>query len=394
MRRTLSLTLLFLLGTTLVVYHVVRAQSPPILPTIRTYATYPFHTLKHPTGISASIQTGTLYLFIADSDNNVVRLFNGSSLSTFAGTGTAGYVNGVFTSARFNRPTGLRGGRRTVTICPSSCSGCRLACLRTYWWTEIYLNDTGNYATRLLCANSSVGPAGYPCSFKDGAYTLIGSPTPQARGHVDGNVSVAQVAELGDIGFDASGHLYLADAGNQAIRAFDFTNVSTYAGTGQQGYVNGFRTNALFDAPTSITRDSNLNSLYVTDTANNVIRKIDSAGNVTTLAGTGDPGYQDGAGSQAKFYRPTNVVWHGTYSYIADSGNNMIRRVDTNGNVSTFAGATTPGLVNGSLSQARFNSPTALTFSADGNFMYVSDTLNNCIRRIDMVNGVVSTYIN
>jgi len=139
--------------------------------------------------------------------------------------------------------------------------------------------------------------------------------------------------------------------------------------------------------------DQRNNNLYVTDTDNHVIRKIDAAGNVTTLAGTGEPGYQDGVGSQAQFYRPTNVVCcSGGYSYIADSGNNMIRRVDVNGNVSTYAGAKTPGLVNGTLAQARFNSPSALVIF--GNFMYVSDTLNNCIRRIDMVNGVVSTYIN
>lgn len=400
MRRTILLTSILVVGTTVAVFRLVRAQSPPVLPTITFYASYPFHNLKHPTGISASIQTGTLYLFIADSDNNVVRLFNllpngTTSFSTFAGTGAAGYVNGVLTSAQFHRPTGLKGGRRTATICPAGCTGCALACRRTYWWTEIYLNDSANYATRLLCANSAAGPAGYPCSFKDGVSTLIGSPTPPARGHVDGNVSVARVAEMADIGFDPSGHLYLADAGNQAIRAFDFTNVSTYAGTGQTGYVNGFRTNALFNTPTSIALDTlHSNSLYVTDTDNHVIRKIDAAGNVTTLAGTGQPGYVDGIGSQAEFYRPTNIVFNPSngYSYIADASNNVIRRVDANGNVSTYAGAKTPGLVNGSLSQARFNSPTALAIF--GNFMYVSDSLNNCIRRIDMVNGVVSTYIN
>jgi mucin-19 len=70
---------------------------------------------------------------------------------------------------------------------------------------------------------------------------------------------------MGDLGSDASGNLYLADAGNQSIRSFDSTNVSTYAGTGQMGYVNGFRTNALFNVPTSIARDAlHNNNLYVT----------------------------------------------------------------------------------------------------------------------------------
>ena len=389
MRRTILLTLLLLLGTAITVFRVVRAQNPPTLPTITFYATYPFHTLNHPTGISATMVTGILYLFISDSDNNVVRLFNDFgnghvTFSTFAGTGTAGYANGALTSAMFNRPSGVKGGRIRVTI-----SG------RTWEFTQLYVSDSGNYATRLVCSGTTTGPSGYPCSFRaQGVYTLIGAPQPPARGHVDGNATVAEVAETGDIGL-ATGHLYLADAGNNSIRAFDFTNVSTYAGTGQPGYVNGFRTNALFNAPTSISGAPS-NTFYVTDAGNHVIRKIDAAGNVTTLAGTGEPGFQNGTTSQAQFYRPTNVVCCavGGYAYIADSGNNMIRRVDVNGNVTTFAGATTPGLVNGSLAQARFNSPTALSLSADATFLYVSDTLNNCIRRIDITNGVVSTYIN
>jgi len=302
---------------------------------------------------------GTLYLFIADSDNNVIRLFNlftngTTSFSTFAGTGAPGYLDGARTSAKFNRPSGLKGGRKQVTV-----GG------RTYDFTQVYVNDSGNYSTRLICTNSTILPSGYPCSSKaDGVYTLIGAPRPPVRGYVEGNASVAQVAEMGDIGLDASGHLYLADAGNNAIRAFDFTNVSTYAGTGQTGYVNGFRSNALFNVPTSIALAPS-NNLYVTDAGNHVVRKIDAAGNVTTLAGTGEPGYQDGAGSQARFYGPTNVVCCGTsgYAYIADAGNNMIRRVDVNGNVSTFAGATTPGLVDGNLAQARFNAPTAVALS-------------------------------
>lgn len=141
-----------------------------------------------------------------------------------------------------------------------------------------------------------------------------------------------------------------------------------------------------------MTEDSSSN-VYVADAGNHVIRKIDTSGNVTTFAGSGAVGYSDGAPSAARFIWPTSVVFNpaDNYLYVADPMNNMIRRVDLSGNVSTYSGATSAGYVDGSLSQARYSNPTSLVI-ANG-FMYISDSTNNAIRRIDMVNAIVSTYI-
>ena len=176
------------------------------------------------------------------------------------------------------------------------------------------------------------------------------------------------------------------------LRTWDGTSVATYAGTGSYGYVNGYRTSAKFNAPTKITKD-NSGIMYVADAGNHVIRKIDAAGNVPTLAGTGQHGYVNGAGSVAKFSEPSSVVFNPADNmlYVADRMNNTIRRVDLAGNVTTYAGATTGGLVNGSRTAARFSGPVDLVIN--GGFLYISDSLNNVIRRIDMSAGQVTTYI-
>jgi DNA-binding beta-propeller fold protein YncE len=147
--------------------------------------------------------------------------------------------------------------------------------------------------------------------------------------------------------------------------------------------------------PGKMTHDSS-GYMYVADIGNNAIRRIDGGGNVATSAGAGpfDQGFVNGQGSQAKFYRPTAIVFNPAdgMMYIADSHNNVIRQMDSSGNVTTYAGTGAAGLVNGSLSQAQFDKPLDLVIH--NGFMYISDSLNNTIRRIDMANGVVTTYIN
>jgi DNA-binding beta-propeller fold protein YncE len=105
------------------------------------------------------------------------------------------------------------------------------------------------------------------------------------------------------------------------------------------------------------------------------------------------PGWADGQGTSACFSRPTAVVFNSADNmlYVADSHNNCIRRIDASGNVTTYAGTSEPGLVNGSLSQARFSMPTDLVIL--NGFMYISDSMNNVIRRIDMNACIVSTFI-
>ncbi len=125
---------------------------------------------------------------------------------------------------------------------------------------------------------------------------------------------------------------------------------------------------------------------------NNMIRKIDVSGNVTTFAGSA-PGYTDGQGSNAQFRMPSSIAFNpaDNFLYVADSMNNVIRRIDLSGNVTTYAGSGAAGLVDGALNQAQFQCP--MDILIQNGFMYLSDTMNNVIRRIDMVNALVSTYI-
>jgi DNA-binding beta-propeller fold protein YncE len=186
--------------------------------------------------------------------------------------------------------------------------------------------------------------------------------------------------------------LYICDAENHVIREWDGSNVTTFAGTGTPGYANGPRLSAQFLVPIDAVKDSNGN-LYITEGGNHTIRKIDTAGNVTTLAGNGTSGYANGTGTAARFNRPTKIVYRASENvlYVADTGNNTIRRVTLSGVVTTYSGAPAAGLTNGTLSQARYSQPMGLMIIS--NVMYVADSLNNVIRRIDMVNGTVTTYI-
>jgi hypothetical protein len=345
------------------------------------YATYQFNTLKHPTGL-LMIQG---YLYIADSGNNVIRRFFLNNLETVAGTGTAGFVNGHrVTTAQFNNPTGLAGSYRTfVFLDPNTYT------YRQSYQHDIYINDAQNHAVRKACVPAGIPPMSGPVPPCDTVSTLAGNGT---DGLVDGYGSSARFSYLGGMTLESTGMCYMGDAGNHVIRTWDGAHVGTYAGTGSYGYVNGYRTSAKFNAPTKTTKD-NAGNMYVADAGNHVIRKIDSAGNVTTLAGTGQRGYVNGAGSAAKFSEPSSVVFNPADNmlYVADRMNNTIRRVDLAGNVTTYAGATTGGLVNGSRTAARFSGPVDLVIN--GGFMYISDSMNNVIRRIDMGAGQVTTYI-
>jgi NHL repeat len=168
--------------------------------------------------------------------------------------------------------------------------------------------------------------------------------------------------------------------------------VSTFAGrAGQAGADDGNANRASFDSPKGITTDGV--SLYLADLNNHTIRKIDiESGYVSTLAGmAGKKGSNDGKGAAARFNRPYGITTDGTNLYVTDSNNHTIRQVDIeSGVVTTIAGVTGEvGYRNGSAKQARFFIPEGIT--SDGSNLYVSDTHNHSIRKIDMGNNVVST---
>ena len=173
--------------------------------------------------------------------------------------------------------------------------------------------------------------------------------------------------------------------------------VSTLAGNGTSGFTNGSGVNASFFFPQGITLAEDGN-LYVTDSGNSSIRKITPNGNVTTLAGTGEEGVKDGEGTNASFDSPSGIVWNPKLKalYVADRGNNSIRAVTLDGIVTTYAGKTggDPDNVNGVGIFARFSGPTGICVDELGN-LYVADRNNNTIRLLESENeseAMVSTY--
>jgi len=141
-------------------------------------------------------------------------------------------------------------------------------------------------------------------------------------------------------------------------------------------------------------------NLYVADEGNNMIRKIDTNGNVTTLAGNTNSGSQNGHGTNAGLWGPSGVAVDGSGNvYVADQNNNMIRKIDPSGNVTTWAGNKTAtnawgwsgGFIDGIGTNAAFSGPIGVAVDGSGN-VYVADKFNSAIRRID-TNDVVTTVI-
>ncbi|HEX8474807.1 MAG TPA: hypothetical protein VF666_12315 [Pyrinomonadaceae bacterium] len=368
---------------------------------VQVFASYQFNTLKNPTSllwleVQQHNAPSKYVLYIADSRNHVIRSFKPDlgQLSVVAGTlDTSGYVNGSATSAKFNYPVGLSGERRVwggQTGCNQWWNAtCISPQISVYTTHVLHINDSQNYVVRKLCTGTQHQNSG-DCTGQMGMVSTIGGS--HTKGYTNGTASSASFSALAGHS-DIGGACYINDAENHCIRAEDSSgNVTTYAGTAYAGYVNGYRTAARFNVPTKVISDSSGN-MIVADVGNNAIRKIDTSGYVTTVGGQGPtaPGYVNGPGYAAKFFRPTSIVQSGSDTYVADSFNNCIRKIDSSGNVSTYAGSTEAGLVNGSLSQARFNMPTDLVIL--NGFMYIADSANNAIRVINMSTGTVSNYI-
>jgi serine/threonine protein kinase, bacterial len=169
--------------------------------------------------------------------------------------------------------------------------------------------------------------------------------------------------------FDANGNMYIADSLNNFIRKIDTTGaVTTYAGIGIPAFSDGAVAGAAFHRPTSIAVDASANILYVVDTNNHAIRKIDlTANTVLTIAGgppsTPAPGSADGLGTLSRFNSPLAIAFDRVTSnlFVADSGNNTIRKITPLTAVTTLAGlAGSAGTADGVGTSARFREPADL----------------------------------
>ena len=153
-------------------------------------------------------------------------------------------------------------------------------------------------------------------------------------------------------------------------------NITILAGTsGQSGSEDGQGTSAKFNSPSGVASDSQGN-IYVADTDNHLIRKIDPTGNVETIAGTsGQSGSDDGQGTSATFYGPVGLTIDSKGNlYVGDQRNNLIRKIDSSANVTTIAGTGNEGSDDGIGLSSSFNSPKAIVID-DLQNIYVSDAL-------------------
>ena len=275
-----------------------------------------------------------------------------SVVDTLAGTGHAGSRNGIHRASRFNWPTDIVTDRHG----------------------NLYVADFNNHQIRVI-------------SRKGVVTTFAGSGVP---GHADGTGKEAMFHGPHSIAMDAQGNVIATDANNFCIRKITPDGlVTTVAGNRFPGYLDGTGEFALFVYPTgiAINRDGNI---YIADRGSHTIRKITPDGTVTTLAGTGEAGYQDGQGTEAKLHDPITLALDSKGNlFIADAGNHSIRKITLEGWVTTFAGRPLPGYKDGRTAEALFHRPMGLAFDDNDN-LYVSDSNNSRIRRITP-DGVVTT---
>ncbi|MGB9687146.1 MAG: NHL repeat-containing protein [Rectinema subterraneum] len=208
-------------------------------------------------------------------------------------------------------------------------------------------------------------------------------------GTTDSTALSSQFNFPNDLALDASGNIYVADTANNKIRKITPQGmVSTLAGSGSAGSTDGTGTSASFNAPSGVAVDA-LGNIYVADTGNNKIRKVTPAGVVTTIAGLNSGGFADGSVSTALFSQPSDIAIDESETlFIADTGNNRIRKI-SGGQVSTVAGSGEAGSADGFALQAAFNYPTGIAVDAQG-YLYVADSDGNKIRKITPAGRVIT----
>jgi hypothetical protein len=291
-------------------------------------------------------------LYVADKENSTIRKVTpDGKVTTLAGlAGNAGTKDGSGSAARFSYPSGVAVDRTG----------------------NVYVADTGNNTIRKITPDGEVT-------------TLVGSAG--AYGDVDGIGDIARFNGPWDLAVDESDIIYVADVANFTIRKVTAAGVvTTLAGkAGEDGNADGLGTNAMFYAPSGVGSDR-AGTVYVADSQNNTIRKINPAtGEVSTVAGLGgiaNYGSADGMGSTARFFDPSNVALDNAGNmYVSDGSNFTIRKITPEGMVSTLGGkAGSSGTNDGIGAIARFNHPCGVAVDSAGN-IYIADAWNHTIRK-------------
>jgi len=305
-------------------------------------------------------------IFVADRDSHCIRKFTvGGTISTVAGTGTAGYSGdgGAATAAKLNQP---------LSIC-ADLSG------------NIFVAEEGNQRIRKFTVGGTISTV---AGNGTGAYTGDSSPSITAL--------TAQLKNPLGVCKDSSGNIFVADQNNHRIRMIDTSgNISTVAGTGTVGSSGdgGPATAAQLQSPNGVYADSSGN-IFIAESGGHRIRKFTVNGTISTLAGTGTAGYNGDsiAATAAKLNTP-NHVYKDSWGriFIADQNNHRIRMIDTSGIITTVAGT---GLTayNGdgiAATSANLNAPYGGYTDSSGN-IFIGEYGNNRIRKFT-VGGNIST---
>lgn len=300
-------------------------------------------------------QAGNLY--VADSNNYVIRKITPANVvTTFAGTDhMEGGANGPAATALFNLPTG-------IAIDPTG---------------NLYVADRNNNAIRKIDTSGTV--------------SAFSGQAPEYQIAPDWASTLFQPCSMTH---DTSGNLYLVDCGRGVVyKVTPSGTISALAGTaGITGFTNGQGAAASFQfSGTSGIAVDAAGNVYVSDSINNVIRKITPAGLVTTFAGSGVDGYVDGSAGSAQFSGPAGLVFDAAGNlYVVDSLNSVVRKITPAGIVSTFAGNGVSNNIDGTGTAASFDIPNGITIDSAGN-LYVTQTIYCNIRKITPA-GVVTTF--
>ncbi|MFL3025323.1 MAG: LamG-like jellyroll fold domain-containing protein [Candidatus Neomarinimicrobiota bacterium] len=358
-------------------------------------------------------------LYIAEANNNVVRRVDVNSdrtISIFAGTGSAGYNGdgGAATSAELNSPWGV------------NVKG-----------DKVYIGEAGNHIIRLVAADGGIstlagtgkagssGDGGVATSAllnvpenvtfssttqdiyiadlsnqrirqikPDGTITTLAGRSPNYQSNILANN--AEIMNPRNIWIDNNDHIYVPDQGLNRLLKIDKSGIiTTIAGTGEGGFSGdgGPAVLAQIDGPRGVTGD-NVGNLYLSEGNGNRIRKIDIYGNISTYAGTGSAGYSGdgGAATSAEIEFPYVLKYYNDALYFADLQNSRVRKIDSNGVITTVAGNGDGSISGdgGAATSAGIPCPATLDFDSEGN-MYIGDYCDHVIRKVG-TDGNISNF--